>query len=676
MKISTKFSLLALFLVLFCGGLLFVLVNNETQELLEEEIRFKLERESRYATANTDRFIYERLNDIRNLAFDAVLSSDTASAKQILRRLNSFKKQNKLYVSVSFFNNDRFRIADTEEKAIGKQHTYSNYWLKTETEEVVLDISYSESLKEAVLHFAAVVRNSQGKKLGLVVSRVKISSLYEVFSEVIANENVQNLSVVLLDTTGLLLYSNKKQDSVLKQKYAKYDLLLQNIAQNKQVAKQQTSQDSSAVEVLHNYFEHDKQIFFYTFQQGYLNYEGHRWLFVMELPRKSAFASAKALRFKIYYTFVPVLLVSIVLSILFGRYVSKPIVQLSRVAKAWGSGHLQAKFELTTHKTDEIGELATQLQQMAVQLARRMNEQAELNNELQTTNETLQDLNLDLERKNQNITSSIHYAERIQAAMLPAKEWFKSVFPDSFIVFKPKQIVSGDFYWFQTVTIEAAAQETNQIIASEKKATTYLLVAAIDCTGHGVPGALMSMIGNNLLYQIVVHEQITAPDLVLLRLHIGVQKILNQGENNNKDGMDIAFCRIDTTRKQLDFAGVHRPLVLFQGGEMNEIKGTKATIGGNMQQENWAVQNHTLQIDTGDTLYLYSDGYGDQFQDADISKKFTGKRLKQLFQDIQVYDLEEQAQLLITTHRNWKGNLPQTDDILVLGVRFTENIWQ
>jgi serine phosphatase RsbU (regulator of sigma subunit) len=287
----------------------------------------------------------------------------------------------------------------------------------------------------------------------------------------------------------------------------------------------------------------------------------------------------------------------------------------------------------------------------------------------------LQDLNLDLERKNQNITSSIHYAERIQAAMLPAKEWFKSVFPDSFIVFKPKHIVSGDFYWFQTVTIEAETQQANQV-ASEEKATTYLLIAAIDCTGHGVPGALMSMIGNNLLYQIVVHEQVTSPELVLLRLHTGVQKILNQGENNNKDGMDIAFCRIDTTTKQLDFAGVHRPLVLFQGGEMNEIKGTKATIGGNMQQENWAVQNHTLQIDTGDTLYLYSDGYGDQFQDADISKKFTGKRLKQLFQDIQTYDLEEQAQILITTHREWKGNLPQTDDILVLGVRFTENIWQ
>lgn len=694
MKIATKISLLALFLVLLCSGLLFFLVNLETKKTLEDEIKFKLARESKYAISNTDRFIYERLKDIKNLAQDAVLSNDTSSTKQILKRLQSFKKQNKLYVSISFFNADRYRIADTEEKSVGTQHSYKNYWVKTAQEDAVLDISYSESLKSVVMHFAAVVYNAKGKRIGLVVSRVLIHSLYEVFSEVIENEKMPTMYVALLDTNGTLLYSNRKQDSILVDKHPNYNLLAQYFTPTVQLQTpeiNQNSQDDS------HYFEHDKQIFFYQKQQGYLSYAGHEWYLVMKLPRATAFAKAQKLRQKIYYAVIPVAILSVILAILFGRYFSKPIVQLSRAAKVWGSGHLQTTFALTSHKNDEIGLLSNHMLAMAQQLAKKMQEQDELNYELQATNEILQDLNLDLERKNQNITASIHYAERIQSAMLPDKEVIRTIFPEFFILFKPKHIVSGDFYWFQEIEIAIPVREEGQMIqlaeskywvqkgshaslqdlAIKKKNIPVIeqvmqkvyCLAVGDCTGHGVPGALMSMIGNNLLYQIVIHAKITSPDLILTQLHEGVKKVLKQDENNNKDGMDIAFCLINPTQKYIEFAGVHRPLILFSEDNMTEIKGNKLSIGGNFMADKWKVEKHYLTYKPNDTLYLFTDGYGDQFCGTEGPKKYTGKRLKQTLQMLQNQPFEEQFAILEIEHITWKNNLAQTDDILVVGLR-------
>ncbi len=702
MKISIKFSLLSLFLVLLCGILLFVLVNKETKVLLEEEIRFKLERESKYAIANTDRFIYERLNDIRNLAQDAILTTDTASSKQVLQRLRNFKKQNKLYVSVSFFNTERIRIADTEEKSIGKQHNFTNYWLQSEKEDAVLDISYSESLQNIVMHFAAVVRNQDGKKIGLVVSRVLIHNLYEVFSEVIEGEKMPNMSIALIDTNGVLLYSNRKEDSILVDKHPD----IQVITKYSQLAQQQnqTIEEDGEVVTSH-YFVHNKQIFLYQKQQGYLNYAGHQWLFVMKIPKATAFASAEILRQKIYYTFIPVLFLSLFLAILFGRYISKPIVQLSRAANAWGNGHLDTTFALNSHKNDEIGVLASQMLGMAKQLAKKMKEQEELNDELQSTNDVLQDVNIDLERKNQNITSSIHYAERIQSAMLPDKDIIRSIFPDFFIVFKPKHIVSGDFYWFQETETQIPVRGNNEIFDTsnfaknsyrlqnaenslqevvqefvqevdltetvfvEYIALKIYLFAVVDCTGHGVPGALMSMIGNNLLYQIVKHEKITSPEKVLTKLHAGVQKVLKQELNNNKDGMDVAICAINPTLKTVEFAGVHRPLIVFSGDKMTEIKGNKVSIGGSFMPEKWHVDKHVIEYQKGDRIYLYTDGFSDQFSDAESPKKYTGKRLKATLEEIQEFDIETQGNMILQEHRDWKGTAPQTDDILVVGLQ-------
>ncbi len=677
MNITTKFTLLCSSLVLLCGTFLFVLVNHETQESLEQEIKFKLERESNYAIGNIDRFIAERLNDIRILSNDAVITSDTATYRQVRQRLSLFKQQNKLYVSVSFFNNERVRIADTEEKSIGKQHSFSKYWLKAQEDDIVLDISYSESLQEAVMHFVAVVRNQQGKRIGLVVSRVLIRSLYQVFSDVIEDNQTPNLYVTLLDTNGVMLYSNKLKDSVLTQKHPNFQLLQQQI-----VAQQSNKKALS-------YFEHDKQIYFYTSQQGYLNYEGHDWIFVMSLPKQAAFASAKDLRYKIYYVFVPVMLFSVLLAILFGRYFSKPIVQLSRIAKIWGAGHLDTKFALQHHRNDEIGSLSEQLQGMATQLARKIREQDDLNNELSTTNEKLQELYFDVEKYNQNMKASINYAERIQQAMLPNKQRIQGFFPDAFVLFQPKNVVSGDFYFFyelkstqkqllsQEVAINLQHTENkilqHQSVTSIKK-TQYqksCIIAAIDCTGHGVPGALMSVIGHNVLQQLIGYEELTEPARILYRLNEEVHRILHQEYSRNKDGMDVALCHIDFTQKQLQFAGVHRPFIYFSpDGELCEIKGNKVSIGGNPRHnKTWQVDNHVLPLKDLHSFYLYSDGYADQFNDVAYPTKFTNKAFKELLKNIYTLDMATQEQILQQEHQIWKGTNWQTDDILVIGVQ-------
>jgi serine phosphatase RsbU (regulator of sigma subunit) len=383
------------------------------------------------------------------------------------------------------------------------------------------------------------------------------------------------------------------------------------------------------------------------------------------------------------------MLFSVLLAILFGRYFSKPIVQLSRIAKIWGAGHLDIKFALQHHRNDEIGSLSEQLQGMATQLARKIREQDDLNNELSTTNEKLQELYFDVEKYNQNIKASINYAERIQKAMLPNKERIQGFFADSFVFFQPKNIVSGDFYFFYELKatpknimsqeVALTLQHTthsntpNHFVASFKRTKTpsSCIIAAIDCTGHGVPGALMSVIGHNILQQLIGYEELTEPARILYRLNEEVQRILQQEHSRNKDGMDVGLCHIDFAENQLQFAGVHRPLVYFtNAGEFCEIKGNKISIGGNPRQNKaWQVDNHSLSLKDLHTFYLYSDGYADQFNDAPYPTKFTNKAFKQLLTAIHTLDTTTQEQILQQEHQLWRGTNWQTDDILVIGVQ-------
>jgi len=260
-----------------------------------------------------------------------------------------------------------------------------------------------------------------------------------------------------------------------------------------------------------------------------------------------------------------------------------------------------------------------------------------------------------LEKKNTQMTDSITYAKQIQQAILVKEEEIQKHLPDSFIFFRPMHIVSGDFYWF-----------SNQNGKS--------VIAAVDCTGHGVPGAFMSIIGNTLLNEIVNVKHITNPAEILKQLHIGVLAALHQTEKDAvaQDGMDIAIAVIDKEKMEIQFAGAKNPLFVIHNHSLEIIKADIYSIGGismiNESDSERDFTEHSIPINKNTSLYIFSDGYMDQFREGD-RKKFGSERFRQLLLDIAELDMKQQKTVLSKTMDEWQGSHTQIDDMLVIGFK-------
>lgn len=279
-----------------------------------------------------------------------------------------------------------------------------------------------------------------------------------------------------------------------------------------------------------------------------------------------------------------------------------------------------------------------------------------------------------IEEKNKNITDSITYAKRIQEAILPPKEEIASCFPEHFIFYTPRDIVSGDFYWFAHTESVPIYQESGNFQISEKVLEGFdnekVVLAAVDATGHGVPGAFMSMIGNDLLGQIVQDNHTHHADEILNELHHRIRKVLNQENTQIQDGMDVALVVIDLEEKTLEFAGAKNPLVYIQNNEVNLIKGDKFSIGGEHLGMDRKFTKHTIDVSQKTTFYLYSDGFQDQFGGKN-DRKFMSRRFRELLFEIHQLPMQEQRQILETTFQNWmkEGNVEQVDDVLIIGAQ-------
>jgi len=270
--------------------------------------------------------------------------------------------------------------------------------------------------------------------------------------------------------------------------------------------------------------------------------------------------------------------------------------------------------------------------------------------ELATKSNILQISLEDIQHKNREITSSINYARRIQSAMLPLESEVAESFNDFFLFFRPRDIVSGDFYWFY--------QKQN-----------LQIIAVGDCTGHGVPGAFMSMIGSSLLDKIVRDEQITETGKILTELHLAIRLALKQANSESRDGMDMTICTIDKNDQKLQFSGAKNPLYFVQDGKMNIIKGDKFSIGGHQREIKRIFQTHEISINLKTIIYLFSDGYQDQFGGLE-NRKFMTKRFRNLLFEHYQKPLSNQKQILETTLNDWIkiGDEKQTDDILIIGI--------
>ncbi len=266
----------------------------------------------------------------------------------------------------------------------------------------------------------------------------------------------------------------------------------------------------------------------------------------------------------------------------------------------------------------------------------------------QKANEIIHSQKRLVEGKNKDITDSINYAKKIQEAILPAKALKYRIFPSAFVLYQPRDIVSGDFYWF-----------------GEQNGKR--LIAAVDCTGHGVPGAFMSMIGNAFLNEIVNEKGITKPSEILDQLNELVITSLKQNESENKDGMDISILSFDMKNKTVEFAGANNPCWHIRGQKISETKGDKKPIGS-FGKNDVLFTNHQFELQSGDSFYIFTDGYADQFGGKN-GKKFMYRQLQETFLSIQNEAMLKQEELLLTKFKEWKGNLEQVDDVLVIGVR-------
>lgn len=277
---------------------------------------------------------------------------------------------------------------------------------------------------------------------------------------------------------------------------------------------------------------------------------------------------------------------------------------------------------------------------------------SERTSEVVKQKEELIEKNTIIEVAYNDIKSSINYAKRIQEAILPLKEEIKKTFPESFVLFKPRDIVSGDFYWFT-------------------KHNNHSIIACVDCTGHGVPGAFMSMIGNTLLNEIVIEKNIVTPAEILTLLHERVRQSLKQDleQSETRDGMDISICVFNNNKTQLQYAGANRSLIFIKENKLQEIKADKQPIGGDQMNEDRVFTNHTLELKKGDVIYMTTDGYADQFG-GEKGKKFMVKRFHQTLIALQKkVEMEKQGELLEKKISEWQGNLEQVDDILVIGIK-------
>jgi serine phosphatase RsbU (regulator of sigma subunit) len=275
---------------------------------------------------------------------------------------------------------------------------------------------------------------------------------------------------------------------------------------------------------------------------------------------------------------------------------------------------------------------------------------------VQRTTEVVQQKEL-VEEKQKEIVDSINYAKRIQLSILPPQDEMKEALRDHFVLYKPKDIVSGDFYWMVQVK-------------TSNTSTPVSVVAAVDCTGHGVPGALMSIISNALLNQTTKNPDINSPAEALDYVNHELPKNLKAQQKGEiiRDGMDLTMCAFDFANRKIEFAGANNSLYVFTEGELKEIKADKQAISGSTDDIKKPYTNHKVQLNKGDVVYLFTDGYADQFG-GPKGKKFKHKQLEQLLVEIHALPMEEQKAILDKRFEDWRGSLEQVDDVTVIGVR-------
>lgn len=328
------------------------------------------------------------------------------------------------------------------------------------------------------------------------------------------------------------------------------------------------------------------------------------------------------------------------------RVITQPIQNLVENVDRITNGNLRERAEVTGN--NEVTRLSEKFNMMIAQLESYY---YELEEKVKERTIKIEKQKEEIEEQKKHIMDSIHYARRIQNAILPSYNMIGEHLQNYFVLYLPKDIVSGDFYWFH---------DTDGLF----------MVAAVDCTGHGVPGAFMSIVGFNQLNHVVNVKKARTASIILDELNKGVITTLNEnkGTGSIKDGMDMALCILDIKSGKAEFAGANNPMYLIRNNELIKYKGDRFPIGAFEGSEPQLFKNNEIDLSTGDCLYLFSDGYADQFGGPE-NKKFMYKKFEDLLIEIHGEPMEVQKEKLLSRLNSWKGRNEQVDDILVIGIR-------
>lgn len=379
----------------------------------------------------------------------------------------------------------------------------------------------------------------------------------------------------------------------------------------------------------------------------FANYKLQNLLDVLQVDGSIADSTLGEFQSGLFLIVTIVLIGSVILALLISNAFVKPIVKLSQVAEAIAQGKSDVKLDID--RNDEIGTLARQLAVTSQNLMSQLEEQKHLNSQLA-------EQKIEIEKVNVQLTDSISYSQRIQNSMLPDPKNLKRIVKDVMVFYKPRDIVSGDFYWFERV---------------RQGRDEYLVVACADCTGHGVPGAIMSIMGSNQLTNIIYYQNNLDPQKILARLDKAIKlELYRDGqEDTGKEGMEIGICVINLDDYIIEFAGVGIPLYFVRNGELEVIKSIKEMVGdmpGEERDVETRIEKRSIETKKGDRFYMTTDGFQDQFGGPE-DKKYLSRNLRNLFVKFKDIPLKDQMNEFEKEFNGWKGSGYQTDDVQIIG---------
>lgn len=374
-----------------------------------------------------------------------------------------------------------------------------------------------------------------------------------------------------------------------------------------------------------------------------LDFFGYHWGIVAKMDTSEAFRSITYLQFFTITSFILLLFVILMVSIYFSNYLTKPIVSLTKNVKDISEGKLETHIDI--QRQDEIGTLAEGFKSMQATICHLIND--------------LKNSNFNLEERQKEIVDSIKYARKIQDSVLAADPFLSQYLNDYFVLFQPKDILSGDFYW---ATTHSDIYEGNTSIVREQQSFYF---AICDSTGHGIPGAFMSLLNISFLNETITEKKIKQPHLIFNEVRNALIKTIS--DEHSYDGMDGVLLRFIPESNKLEYAASYNAPILVRAGRMIQCEADRIPVGKSLIADSFRL--YQLDVEKGDTLYIFTDGYSDQFG-GEKNKKYKLKNFENFLLSIEPLEMAEQKKALENELIRWKGNNNQVDDILVIGIRF------